>query len=63
MRMPNSVPLRLIAVTTVEFGISLVGSIVALPIAIARFRKNWSFSARNFRMSLTLLPIELASAI
>jgi hypothetical protein len=46
--MPNSVPLRLIAVTTVEFGISLVGSIVALPNAIARFRKKLVVVGQEF---------------
>ena len=44
-RMPKSVPLRLIAVTMVDPSILRTGSIIALPIAIATFRKNWSLPA------------------
>src|SRR5437764_933627 len=40
--MPNSVPLRDMAVTMVEAAMPLTGSMIALPIAIAMLRKNWS---------------------
>ena len=39
-RITKSLPLRLIAHTTVEFAIFPTGSMVALPAAITRLRKN-----------------------
>ena len=41
------VPLRLIAVTTLEPSMPRTGSMIAFPIAIATLRKNWSLPPMN----------------
>ena len=46
-RIPNSVPLRAMVVTSVEPGTPPAGSAIALPAAIATLRKNWSLPAMN----------------
>src|SRR5213593_2291278 len=46
-RIPKSVPLRAITVTSVECGTPAAGSASALPAAIATLRKNWSLPAMN----------------
>ena len=46
-RMPKSVPLRAMTVTSVEPATPPAGSTIDFPAAIARFRKNWSLPARN----------------
>ncbi len=52
IRIPKFSPLRHIAVTTVPCSIVRAASIIALPVAIAIFKKNWSVSAKNWITSV-----------
>ncbi len=52
-RMPNSVPLRAMAVTTVLYSTSPAGSVMALPQAIARPRKIRLWLAMYLRVLIT----------
>ncbi len=45
--MPKSVPFRAMVATIVDPATSRHGSALALPAAMARLRKNWSFAATN----------------
>ena len=49
-RMPNSVPLRAIAVTRLLQGTPWAASSAALHAAMPTFRKKWSFPAAKVRM-------------
>ena len=47
MRMPKSVPLRAITVSTVAPSIPSAGSSMAFPAGIERFKKKWSLRSMN----------------
>ena len=59
-RMPKSVPLRLMAVTTDEPSMPRAGSVMALAIAMATLRKNWSFLPMKSRQRAS---VSLSSAV
>ena len=53
-RIPKSVPLRLMAVTMEDPATPRAGSMIALPMTMARLRKNWSLPPMKARMLASL---------